>query len=76
MLSKEHFNKNQIFHDKNGIQIKEGNKIKSNIDDQFRDCIVHKRHEKLGLYFKHADYFILFEDMLDRFFDTIEVIND
>jgi len=69
-------NPTQLFYDKNGKQIKVGDKIKTNIDDQFLDCIIREDDGKLGLFFKHAKIFIELERMLDRFFETVEVIND
>jgi hypothetical protein len=67
-------NPNQIFYDKNGVQIKIGDKIRTNIDDQFLDGIIHNIDGKLGLFFKHADFFIKLDNMLDRFFETVEII--
>jgi hypothetical protein len=67
-------NPKQIFYDKNGIKIKVGDKIKTNIDDQFLDGVIHDQDGKLGLFFKHADYFIQLDKMLDRFFSTVEII--
>lgn len=76
MNIKEMDNPSQIFYDKNGIRIKIGDKLKTNIDEHFRDNIVHEEEGKLGLYFKHADYFIFLDRMLDRFFYTVEIINE
>ena len=76
MNLKEVDNPKQLFYDKNGIQIKIGDKIKTNIDEQFLDGIVHNKDGKLGLFFKYADYFILLNEMLERFFDTVEIIEN
>lgn len=76
MNIKEVENPNQIFFDKNGNRIKNGSKIRTNIDEQFLDGVVHDIDGELGLYFKHADYFIALNKMLDRFFETVEIIND
>jgi len=67
-------NPEQSFYDKNGVKIKVGDKIKTNIDEQFLDGIIHEEDGKLGLLFKHGDFFIKLENMLDRFFETIEII--
>ena len=69
-------NPDQLFYDKNGEQIKVGYKIKTNIDEQFLDGIIHNQKGKLGLFFKHSDYFIKLETMLERFFDTVEIVNE
>jgi len=69
-------NPDQLFYDKNGVKIKIGDKIKTNIDDQFRDCVIYEEEDKLGLYFKSGDFFIKLDNMLERFFDTLEIINE
>ena len=74
MNVKEVDNPEQLFYDKNGRQIKIGDKIKTNIDEQFLDGIIHNKEGKLGLFFKHADYFIFLDKMLERFFNTLEII--
>jgi len=74
MSIKHESNPNQIFYDKNGIKIKVGDKLKTNIDEQFLDGIVHKEEDKLGLYFKYGNFFIRLENMLDRFFETVQII--
>jgi hypothetical protein len=66
----------QKFYDKNGLLIKVGDRISTNIDEQFRDNIIYELDGKLGLYFKYGDYFITLESMLDPFFNTLEIIND
>ena len=71
---KQEYNPNQIFFDKNGLQIKIGDKIKTNIDDQFLDGVIFEENGLLGLFFKHADYFIRLDKMLKRFFNTVEII--
>ena len=76
MNLKEVENSKQLFYDKNGEQIKVGDKIKTNIDDQFLDGIIHIQKGKIGLFFKHSDYFIKLETMLERFFDTVEIVNE
>ncbi len=76
MNLKEVENPEQLFYDKNGIQIKIGDKIKTNIDEQFLDGVIHEQEGKLGLYFKHADYFIQLGKMLERFFETVEINNN
>jgi hypothetical protein len=73
---KQEYNPYQIFYDKNGIKIKKGDKIKTNIDEHFLDGIIHEKDNKLGLYFKHGEYFILLENMLERFFKYVEIINN
>ena len=75
MNLKEVQNPQQLFYDKNGMRIKIGDKIKTNIDEHFLDGIIHERDGKLGLFFKHADYFVYLDKMLERFFDTVEIIN-
>ena len=65
-----------VFYDKNGILIEPGVKITTNIDDQFKDCIIHDVDGKLGLFFKHGDYFIKLEKMLDKFFESVEVLKN
>jgi hypothetical protein len=67
-------NPDQIFYDKNGKKIKIGDKIKTNIDEQFLDGIIHENDGKIGLFFKHADYFIKLDTMLDRFFESVEIM--
>jgi len=67
-------NPDQIFYDKNGKKIKIGDKIKTNIDEQFLDGIIYENDSKLGLFFKHADYFIKLDTMLDRFFESVEIM--
>lgn len=74
MSIKHEENPDQSFYDKNGVKIKIGDKIKTNIDDQFRDCVVYEEEEKLGLYFKYGDFFIKLDNMLVRFFETVEII--
>ena len=73
---KELENPKQLFYDKNGVQIKVGDKIKTNIDEQFFDGVIHEEEGQLGLYFKHADYFIQLGKMLERFFETVEINNN
>ncbi len=67
-------NPKQLFYDKNGKQIKIGDKIKTNIDDQFLDGIIHKQDGKLGLFFKYSDFFITLNSMKDKFFENLEII--
>ena len=67
-------NPSQTFRDKNGELIKVGFKIKTNIDDQFLDSIIREEEGVLGLYFKSSDIFIRLDNMLERFFDTVEII--
>lgn len=69
-------NDKQLFYDRYGKKIKKGDKIKTNIDEQFKDCIIYEEDGKLGLYFKHADFFIKLDTMMDRFFETVEIINE
>jgi hypothetical protein len=76
MNFKEIENPHQFFYDKNGIKIKNGDKIKTNIDEHFLDGIIHEKEGKLGLFFKYADYFIYLDKMLSRFFDSVEIINN
>lgn len=76
MNMKELDNPNQIFYDKHGKRIKIGDKIKTNIDDQFIDGIIRENDGELGLFFKHADYFIRLNNMLDIFFDSVEIIKE
>lgn len=71
---KQVHNPKQEFFDKHGNQIKVGDKIKTNIDDQFLDGYIHEKEGKLGLFFKHADYFVRLDKMLDRFFDSVEIV--
>ena len=68
-------NPDQIFYDKYGVQIKIGDKIKTNIDEHFLDGIIHEEEGRLGLLFKHSDFFIRLDNMLDRFFESVEIIN-
>jgi len=76
MNLKEVENPEQLFYDKNGKQIKIGDKIKTNIDEQFLDGVIHEQDGRLGLFFKHSDYFILLDKMLERFFETVEIIKE
>lgn len=76
MNIKRKLNPEQIFIDKNGIQIKIGDKIRTNLDEHFLNGIIHEEDGKLGLFFKYADFFIKLENMLDRFFETVEVITE
>lgn len=74
MNIKQKENPSQLFYDKNGTKIKVGDKIKSNIDEHFLDGVIHEVDGKLGLFFKHADYFIKLDTMLDIFFNSVEVL--
>jgi hypothetical protein len=76
MNIKQTDNPEQNFYDKNGVKIKIGDRIKSNIDEHFLDGVIREHDGKLGLFFKHADYFIKLDTMLDAFFNSLEVINE
>jgi len=71
---KQRENPDQLFYDKNGNKIKVGDKITTNIDEQFLDGVIREDDGNLGLFFKHADYFIRLDRMLDRFFESVEII--
>ena len=64
------------FYDKKGNLIKLGDKLNIPNDDKYfyRDLIVFEKNNQLGLYFKHQDFFIPLETLLDKFFETCEVI--
>jgi len=65
------------FYDKNGKLIKLGDKlIISEVERNFfKDGIIIKQENKLGLLFIHKDFFISLDSLYDDFFENCEINN-
>ena len=76
--TQKYINQKKKFYDKNGTLIKIGDKLDMPNEDKmfYKDRIVIEQDGQLGLLFVYQDFFISLDSLLDKFFDTCEVIKN
>jgi hypothetical protein len=64
-----------IFTDKNGNIIKEGDELRTNLSEYFKNTVIVKNdYNELCLIFKHGNVLIPLNTLFDSFFDNCEII--